>query len=120
MGVDLLAKYVGESAKSSLDPANSGPCFRLVNKPPRYLVFHNGDGKETAVAYSLLQSLVHDPSIGLVLRFGSVTVTIEGRNLKPAFQPLMEHLVQECCKGDERQGEAARLRFVTAIKFDFK
>lgn len=117
MGVDLLAKYQGENSKGSLDPKNAGPCLRLADKPPRYVVFLEGDGKCTAVAYSLLQSLVYDAGVGLILRFGSIEVTIKGRNLKPAYQPFMDHLVQECLRGDGRYVEVSGLPFVEEFEF---
>lgn len=119
MGVDYLAKFSGGEVKESLDPANTGPCFRLANKPPRYIVFHDKDGNPTAVAYSLLQSLAFNPPV-IILRFSCGTVTLTGENLKPAFQSLIDHLVQDCSWGDERYREEAGLPFVSEIKFDFK
>lgn len=122
MGVDFLAKYNSETSKDSLDPANSGPCFRLGNRPAKYVYFRHGDGKHAAFGYFLLQSVVFDPDpdVGLVLRFGSATVTVKGLNLKRLSEPLMDHFVQECSVGDERQGGPAGMPFVTHITIDFK
>lgn len=122
MGVDLLAKYSGEFSKNSLDPANSGPCFRLGSKRAKYVVFRELSGKHAVFGYLLLESVVYDPDpdVGLVLRFGTATVTIKGRNLEPCSRPLMDHLVQDCCVGDERQGAPAGLPFITTMELGFK
>ncbi|MBK8912990.1 MAG: hypothetical protein IPM64_00055 [Phycisphaerales bacterium] len=120
MSVDFLAKYSSDISKGSLDPVNAGPCFRLGSKPAKYVFFRESGGKHAAFGYFLLQSLAYDPVAGLVLRFGSATVTIKGLNLKLASQSLMDHLVQECCVEDERHGVPAGVPFVTGITIDFK
>lgn len=122
MGVDLLAKYQGENSRSSLDPANSGTCFRLGDKPAKYVYFREAEGKFAAFAYLLLQSLQYDPAPeqGLVLHFARTTVTIKGLNLQHVSQSFLDHLVEECLVGDERQGKPAGVPFVTRIEIDFE
>lgn len=117
MGVDLLAKYVPEDSKDSLDPANSGPCFRIGNKPARYVFFRELDGKFAAFGYFILQSLHYDPDpkVGLVLQFGKTTVTLSGKNLMYVARSFMDHRVRECLVGDERQGAPPRAPFVARI-----
>lgn len=119
MGTDFLAKYAGQVTKDSLDPADAGPCLRLGTKASKYVFFRDSSGTHAAFGYFLLQSVTYDPEAGLVLRFGSAIVTLQGRSLGRASRPFMEHLVQECEVGDERQGEMLGFPFVTAIDVDF-
>lgn len=119
MGVDLLAKYLGDASESSIEPNQAGPCFTLAPKPPRYLVFEYDEGCRTALAYAQLQAVTFEPNKGITLRFGTTTVTIAGLRLKPAFQSFMDHLVRRCAEGNERAGGLAGFPAVTKIEIEF-
>jgi hypothetical protein len=67
-------------------------CYSLVSssrmqKLMLELRFKNGNAK--AIAYSYLLSVNFDPSHGIVLDFGTLTVKVQGFNLIPVFQGLV-------------------------------
>ena len=52
------------------------------------------DGSARAVEYSMLEEVVFDPSTGVTLGFGKLSVIVGGRNLRPLFAAIVRHAVR--------------------------
>lgn len=65
------------------------------------LDFRTRGGDATGIAYSYLQTVRHNPSVGLMLSFTTHLVTLHGRNLGELYLALLDQAVQRI----EEQGE---------------
>ncbi len=86
------------------EPPPRHSSFFLVSPADARLLmldFRARGGDATGIAYSYLQTVRFDPSIGLILLFTQHRVTLAGRNLGELYQALLDQTVRRI----EEQGE---------------
>jgi hypothetical protein len=78
-----------ELDQSSVDDYGAFGWLRGIRDRVPMLEFRQRNGNIRACGYAWLQQAEFDPSIGIVLSFGTVQVTLIGRNLNTEVRPTV-------------------------------
>lgn len=79
-------------------------CFKLREDPgyPAMLDVRLESGDRYGLPYTYLIWIRFDPSVGILIRFSSYLVLINGRNLRELYEALLQHRVEWVLAENER------------------
>lgn len=103
------------------DPVPERPSFSLASPTDARLLmldFQSRGGDAIAMAYSYLQTVRFDPSVGLTLSFTTHSVTLMGRNLNELYKALLDQIVRRIEEQGEHDREPDGAPVVSRIRID--
>ena len=106
-GSGIVSGYVNAAAAATASKGATGEGIAYGLRPEQQghvlmLDVRLRAGTRLALPFSYLAHVTFDPSSGIEAVFSTHAVTIQGRNLRPIYEGLLQHRIEWLQEGDPR------------------